>query len=103
MGVYPETKHPSYFASIGKPLEKPLLAALAKAGFSKRDDPVFIQSFEVSNLKALRALTPIRLVQLIDPEEAPFDEQLAKTGLTPARRATSDRVARRLAFTFTPE
>ncbi|MFP5455928.1 MAG: glycerophosphodiester phosphodiesterase [Alphaproteobacteria bacterium] len=90
VGVYPETKHPSYFASIGKPLEKPLLAALAEAGFTRRDDPVFIQSFEVSNLKALRALTPIRLVQLIDPDEAPFDQQLAQTGLTPARMVTPE-------------
>src|SRR5688500_3992147 len=28
VGIYPETKHPSYFASIGLPLEEPLLAAL---------------------------------------------------------------------------
>src|SRR5688572_21275523 len=30
IGVYPETKHPSYFRSIGRPLEEPLLAALAR-------------------------------------------------------------------------
>ena len=65
VGVYPETKHPSYFAGIGLPLEPPLLAALKTAGWTAHDSPVFIQSFEVDNLKALRPQTQVRLVQLI--------------------------------------
>jgi glycerophosphoryl diester phosphodiesterase len=32
VGIAPETKHPSHFASIGLPLEPPMLAALRKAG-----------------------------------------------------------------------
>ncbi len=84
VGIYPETKHPSYFASIGKPLEKPLLAALKRAGFTRASDPVFIQSFEVSNLKALRKVTKLRLVQLVDLELPPFDQVAAGTGLTVA-------------------
>lgn len=84
VGIYPETKHPSYFASIGKPLEKPLVDALARAGFTQADDPVFIQSFEVSNLKALRAMTKLRLVQLIEGAEPPYDQVVAGTGLTVA-------------------
>ena len=32
IGIYPETKHPSYFASIGLPHQAPLLAALEAAG-----------------------------------------------------------------------
>lgn len=73
VGIYPETKHPSYFRSIGLPLEPPLLAALAGAGWTTRDAPVFIQSFEVDNLKALRGQTEVRLIQLVDASGAPAD------------------------------
>ena len=68
IGVYPETKHPSYFRALGMALEPPLLAALA--GFR---GPVFIQSFEQGNLQWLRAHTHLPLVQLIDASGAPFD------------------------------
>ena len=59
VGVYPETKHPSYFAGLGLDLEPPLLAALEGFG-----GPVFIQSFEAGNLRALRGLTDHPLVRL---------------------------------------
>jgi glycerophosphoryl diester phosphodiesterase len=65
VGIYPETKHPTYFRSIGLPLEEPLLASLAKAGWDGRDAPVFIQSFETDNLKMLRGRTKVRLIQLM--------------------------------------
>jgi len=65
VGVYPETKHPSYFRSIGLGLEEPLLASLTRAGWNRADAPVFIQSFEVGNLRALKSLTSVRLIQLI--------------------------------------
>jgi glycerophosphoryl diester phosphodiesterase len=65
VGVYPETKHPSYFAGIGLPLEPGLLHALEARGLDRRDAPVFIQSFEDSNLRALRRQTRVRLVQLV--------------------------------------
>ena len=64
VGIYPETKHPTYFRSIGLPLEEPLLAALRAAGLAERSSPVFIQSFEDGNLRALRDEIPVRLVQL---------------------------------------
>jgi glycerophosphoryl diester phosphodiesterase len=62
--VYPETKHPTYFRTIGLPLEEPLLRALDKHGWNTRDTPVFIQSFEPGNLRALRPKTKVRLIQL---------------------------------------
>ena len=65
VGVYPETKHPGYFRALGLPLEPPLLATLARAGWTRRTDPVFIQSFEVGNLRALREATALPLIQLI--------------------------------------
>jgi glycerophosphoryl diester phosphodiesterase len=64
VGVYPETKHPTYFRSIRLPLEEPLLASLEKKGWNSREAPVFIQSFEQSNLRELRKKTKVRLVQL---------------------------------------
>lgn len=73
IGVYPETKHPSYFRSIGLPLEKPLLAELQKAGYQGRTAPVYIQSFEVGNLKKLRELTDLPLIQLLEAGGKPWD------------------------------
>jgi len=65
IGVYPETKHPTYFRSIGLPLEDTLLASLDRAGWNRRDAPVFIQSFEGGNLRALRSQTRARLIRLV--------------------------------------
>jgi glycerophosphoryl diester phosphodiesterase len=74
IGVYPETKHPSYFAAIGLPHEAPLLAALARFGHSERSAPIFIQSFEVGNLRALRGKTTLRLIQLMAEAGGPPDQ-----------------------------
>ncbi|MBL0173259.1 MAG: glycerophosphodiester phosphodiesterase [Gemmatimonadaceae bacterium] len=68
VGVYPELKHPTYFASIGLPLAGRLLAALKSRGLDTREAPVFIQCFEAGPLKALRSQTRVRLVMLMsDP------------------------------------
>ncbi|WP_282946110.1 MULTISPECIES: glycerophosphodiester phosphodiesterase [unclassified Sphingopyxis] len=74
VGVYPETKHPTYFASIGLPHEAPLLAILDRYGYRGRKAPVFIQSFEVANLKAIRAKSDLPLIQLMDGEGGPADD-----------------------------
>jgi glycerophosphoryl diester phosphodiesterase len=73
IGIYPETKHPSYFRGIGLPLEPPLLEALRRHGWDHADAPVFIQSFEVANLRLLNRETDMRLVQLLAAEGAPWD------------------------------
>ncbi len=73
IGIYPETKHPTYFASIGKPMERRLVDQLRAAGWDSAAAPVFIQSFEVNNLKALRAMTRLCLIQLISSEGGPAD------------------------------
>ena len=73
VGIYPETKHPSYFAALGLDMEKPLLAALAKAGLKRAKDRVFIQSFEVGNLRALARRTRLPLIQLIAADAGPAD------------------------------
>ena len=73
VGIYPETKHPTYFDSIGLSLEEPMLAALRANGLDRPGAKVFIQSFEVSNLKRLRGQTKLPLIQLIDSSGAPAD------------------------------
>lgn len=86
VGVYPETKHPSYFASIGLPHEAPLLALLTRFGHVTKDAPIFIQSFEVENLKALRPKTKLRLIQLMDETGSPAD----RSDLTYSQMATAE-------------
>ena len=78
VGVAPETKHPTYFRSIGLALEEPLVEALGKHGWSRREDPVVIQSFETHNLRALARITELSLMQVAHVTGAPFD--LRSTG-----------------------
>jgi glycerophosphoryl diester phosphodiesterase len=74
IGIYPETKHPTYFKNAGLPLEAKLVEILHKNGYDKADSPVFIQSFEIGNLKELRNMTPVKLVFLYDePDMRPYD------------------------------
>jgi glycerophosphoryl diester phosphodiesterase len=73
IGVYPETKHPSYFAERGLAMEELLVATLERYGYEGSDGRAFLQSFETGNLKALRKLTRLPLVQLIEAAGAPYD------------------------------
>ncbi|HEY3567116.1 MAG TPA: glycerophosphodiester phosphodiesterase [Thermoanaerobaculia bacterium] len=73
IGIYPETKHPTYFRTIGLPLEEPLLALLQENGYRGRTAPVYIQSFEVGNLKRLRQVTDLPLIQLMEAVGRPWD------------------------------
>ena len=73
VAIYPETKHPSYFAAIARGTDAPLVDALRAAGWDSAEAPVFIQSFEVNNLERLHGMTQVRLIQLIDAEGAPAD------------------------------
>lgn len=79
VGVYPETKHPTYHAKLGLPLEDRLLAVLAKYGYTTKASPVIVQSFEVSNLKYLRTKTQVRLVQLVDANDVNADGSMDLT------------------------
>lgn len=93
ISIYLETKHPSYFQTIGLPLERALITQLERNGYGERSAPVIIQSFEVANLKALRGMTNLRLVQLIDnpnnlpaingtPRNKPYDFIVANDART---------------------
>src|SRR4051794_39036142 len=73
VGIYPETKHPTYFRSIGLPLEPLLVKALKQNKLNTPTSKVFVQSFEVSNLQALDKELKVPLIQLIDATGAPAD------------------------------
>ena len=87
VGIYPETKHPSWHCAQGLPLEPALLAALETAGWTSREAPVFIQSFEAGNLRWLRERTSVQLVQLINGGALGEDGMPAPT---PVIRLASD-------------
>lgn len=87
IGIYPETKHPTHFQQLGLALEEPLLETLHRDGFGS-GEPVFIQSFEVANLRKLRSLTRIPLIQLLAPQGQPYDVAAAGGSLSYDQMAT---------------
>jgi glycerophosphoryl diester phosphodiesterase len=91
VGVYPETKHPTYFRGIGLPLEEKLVASLEKYGWNRADAPVFVQSFEQENLRELHKKSPVPLIQLVSDAKLTTDEGLKSIaayakGLGPEKR-----------------
>jgi glycerophosphoryl diester phosphodiesterase len=89
LGVYPETKHPTFFQNARLPLEPRLLEILRRNRLDQPDAPVFVQSFEVTNLKQLRdAGLQTRSVQLLSATGAPFDTTAAGSGPTYADLVT---------------
>ncbi len=89
IGIYPETKHPTYFDNLGLSLEEPLVRILEKNGYEGKRDRVFIQSFEISNLKELSRMTRLPLVQLFGGVNSrPFDVVAAGGTLTYGQMAT---------------
>ncbi len=70
IAIYPETKNPTFHRQQGLPLEDKLLAMLAAAGWTERESPVFIQSFEPGSLKYMRSKgSKLKMVQLIDADD----------------------------------
>ena len=70
IGVYPETKNPTFHRDLGVPLEDKLVAMIKAAGWNSKTAPIFVQSFEPSSLKYMRSqgLTT-RMVQLVDGDD----------------------------------
>jgi glycerophosphoryl diester phosphodiesterase len=73
IGVYPETKHPTYFDRLGLSHDTPLVRAIKAAGLDSATAQIYVQSFEVGNLKRLRGLTKAKKVQLVSAEGGPAD------------------------------
>lgn len=73
IGIYPEIKHSIYHSSLGLAIEDKLIERLKKEGWTTKEAPVIIQSFETANLKYLSTRTDLRLVQLVDAEDVDKD------------------------------
>jgi glycerophosphoryl diester phosphodiesterase len=77
VGIYPEIKHSTFHATVAgfgaNAFEDKLVVALHAAYGNAGSAPVFIQSFEASNLQYLNTRTDIRLVQLIDADDVKDD------------------------------
>lgn len=92
IGIVPELKHSTYFASVGLPLEDRFLSIIAAHDYTRRN-PVQIQSFEVANLQYLRSKlgsrANLRLMQLVIAENVrPMDVATAGGKLTFAQMCT---------------
>jgi glycerophosphoryl diester phosphodiesterase len=74
IGIYPETKNPTYFRSIGLPLEESLVKILKANGYDDPQAPCFIQSFEYQNLQDLRKMISTPIIFLLeDAKRQPYD------------------------------
>jgi len=98
VAIYPETKHPGYFAAIGLAFDAPLLDALD--GFDAGD--VYIQSFEPEILRRLRNRTDAALVLLVggdaDPESALALAAEIADGIGPDKSLLVDKAGRPSGF-----
>ncbi|MCP9439350.1 MAG: glycerophosphodiester phosphodiesterase [Nitrospira sp.] len=88
IGIYIETKHPTYFEQLGLPLEEPLVKTLYRNGYEGRTQQAFIQSFEINILRKLSRRTRIPLVQLLDLDGKPYDVEARGGTLTYEEMAT---------------
>ena len=107
VGLYLQTRHPSFHTKLKLGMEDKLVSALQQAGYSKASDPVLIRSFEVAHLKSLRSKTKLRLVQMIDasgvaangdvliqsPHDRPYDFTASGTTTTYQDMVTADGLA----------
>ncbi|MEV4012601.1 glycerophosphodiester phosphodiesterase [Nonomuraea angiospora] len=73
VGVFPETKHPTYFRSIGLPLEEPLIETVKRNGLNRPGGPVVVQSFEPSSLKRVAKDLRVPLWQALGTTGQPYD------------------------------
>ncbi len=108
VGLYLQTLNPTYHSQQGLAMEDKLVAAFTAAGYTQETAPVLVRSLEVAHLKALRAKTQVRLVQMINgdpklgsdgqilmnlPYGQPYDFTLAGTSTTYAQMVTADGLA----------
>lgn len=97
IGLYPETKHPTYFQKQNLAMEDTLLKTLSKYQYSRDIAPIYLQSFEVGNLKYLKnqldlhkSVKHAQLIQLYDsPEARPADYVAQNNPKTYADLATA--------------
>ncbi|KFF19887.1 glycerophosphodiester phosphodiesterase [Flavobacterium hydatis] len=65
IGIYPETKHPSFHEALNLKITDKLLEMLTAEGWNNASSPVYVQSFEVSNLQYIRTKSTVKTIQLL--------------------------------------
>ncbi|XP_034841159.1 uncharacterized protein [Maniola hyperantus] len=94
IGIYPEIKHSSHFKNLGLPMEELVVNTFHQNGYLDSHAPVYIQSFEINNLKELKVITNLRLLQLYDSKSLqPADQVLLGTGITYGSMSTPEGLA----------
>nr|WP_180058365.1 glycerophosphodiester phosphodiesterase [Acinetobacter sp. YH12227] len=96
VGLYIETKHPTFFQKQNLAMEDRLLSTLAKYKYTREIAPVYLQSFETTNLKYFheqlarrKSLKHAKIIQLLDsPNAIPGDLQDQATPANYASLAT---------------
>lgn len=76
IGIYPETKHPTFHNSLKLPIDDKLLEMLSKKGWNNSSAPVYVQSFEVANLRYIRSKSTVKIVQLFDADDVTKDGKM---------------------------
>lgn len=79
IGLLPELKHSTYFASIGLDLETPFVRTLRANGLDALASKVVAQSFEVANLRALKQRWHVRIPTVFNTSVSgqPYDFTVA--------------------------
>lgn len=91
IGVYPELKHGTHFQQLGLAMEQRVVDTFHNNGYQGPEAPAYIQSFEISNLKQMKNMTELRLLQLFSAlERQPFDQAVLGTNVTYMTMATPE-------------
>ncbi|XP_039745266.1 glycerophosphodiester phosphodiesterase GDPD6-like isoform X2 [Pararge aegeria] len=94
IGIYPEIKHSNHFKKLGLPMEELVVNTFHQNGYLDSDAPVYIQSFEINNLKELKKITNLRLLQLYDSKSLePADQVLLGANITYGSMSTPEGLA----------
>lgn len=88
VGIYPETKHPSFHEALHLKITDKLLEMLTIEGWNSAEAPVYIQSFEVSNLQYIRTKSTVKTIQLLSCYDVAINGNLIFT--VPKGQAISD-------------
>jgi glycerophosphoryl diester phosphodiesterase len=88
IGIYPETKHPSFHEALNLKISDKLLEELTAAGWNNAAAPVYVQSFEVANLQYIRSKSTVKIIQLLSCYEVALNGDLVFE--VPAGKAISD-------------
>lgn len=70
VGIYPEIKDPAWHRAQGFDLASALLEELRAFGYSRAEDPVFVQCFDTAELRRVKEELgcELRLIQLVEAE-----------------------------------